>query len=369
MIPAWLYQPIFLYTVLILTLIVCSNLNRQSYKRIQSNDGGFNRALILVIALALFIGMRPISGYYFGDMSTYAQEFRSLQHSYADSHDNAYGEWIWESFMQICAKVMDVSAFFTVVDLLYFGLTLYACRRLMPNNAMAALLFCLGALSCFTYGTNGIRNGVACACVLVMLTYIGGNKKDKCVAAFIIFLVLGTHKSTMLPVVMSIVSMYFIKSFKWAYVFWILSILVSLTVGNSVAMIFESLGFDDRMTSYLTSEEKEGVFTHTGFRWDFLIYSMMPIILGYYIVIKKGIKDRMYLLLLNTYTFSNAFWVMVIRASYSNRFAYLSWFMYPLVLAYPLFKLNVWGEMQGKRASQIMLAHVGFTWFMETFYW
>ena len=109
------------------------------------------------------------------------------------------------------------------------------------------------------------------------------------------------------------------------------------------------------------------MFSHTGFRWDFLLYSMMPIVLGYYVVIKRGIQDRTYTILLNTYTLANAFWVMVIRANYSNRFAYLSWFMYPIVLAYPLLRLDVWGDMQGKRLKQIMLAHIGFTWFMATF--
>lgn len=129
--------------------------------------------------------------------------------------------------------------------------------------------------------------------------------------------------------------------------------------------MFAGLGFDDRL-SYLTDYDI-GMFSHTGFRWDFLLYSMMPIVLGYYVVIKRGIQDRTYTILLNTYTLANAFWVMVIRANYSNRFAYLSWFMYPIVLAYPLLRLDVWGDMQGKRLKQIMLAHIGFTWFMATF--
>ena len=95
---------------------------------------------------------------------------------------------------------------------------------------------------------------------------------------------------------------------------------------------------------------------------------MMPILLGYYVVIKRGISNRTYLILLNTYTLANAFWVMVIRANFSNRFAYLSWFMFPIVLAYPLFKFNIWGIHQGKKASMIMLAHVAFTWFMAFVY-
>lgn len=188
------------------------------------------------------------------------------------------------------------------------------------------------------------------------------------IAALLAFVAINIHRTTILPIGMMVASLWCVKPFKTAYTFWILSILISLVAGGTVTAFFSTLGFDDRL-SYLSNEVDEGMFSHTGFRWDFLLYSMMPIVLGYYVVIKRGIQDKTYLMLLNTYTLSNAFWVMVIRANYSNRFAYLSWFMYPIVLAYPLLKLDIWGKEQGKRLNQIMLAHIGFTWFMSIFYW
>jgi hypothetical protein len=59
---------------------------------------------------------------------------------------------------------------------------------------------------------------------------------------------------------------------------------------------------------------------------------------------------------------------MVIRSSFSNRFAYLSWFIYPLVIAYPLANLPVWKE-QDQKIGVILLAYCGFTLFMEVIYW
>jgi predicted GNAT superfamily acetyltransferase len=59
---------------------------------------------------------------------------------------------------------------------------------------------------------------------------------------------------------------------------------------------------------------------------------------------------------------------MMIRASYSNRFAYLSWFLYALVLAYPCLKFPIWKD-QGRKASFIFLAHLGFTLFMNLIYY
>lgn len=364
MIPAGLYYTVFLYSVIALTFISLSTIPK-SYDRIRRGGNNFIPALLICAVYAIWIGNRQISGYYFGDTINYARTYALMQLGYIGETDS--GEWIWNNLMYACSQTMDVSAFFTLIDIGYFGFTLWVCKRLTPNNVLVSVLFCMGALSFYTYGTNGIRNGLACSMILAFFSYIQGTTKDKIIAAVIAFIAFNIHHTTGLPILMAVISMYCIKSFRWAYTFWILSILISLMAGGTVTSFFAGLGFDERV-SYLTSMD-EGMFTHTGFRWDFLIYSMMPIVLGYYIVIKRGIRNHTYEILLNTYTLSNAFWVMVIRANYSNRFAYLSWFMYPIVLVYPLLKLNVWGEIQGKRLKQIMLAHVGFTWFMSTFYW
>ena len=62
--------------------------------------------------------------------------------------------------------------------------------------------------------------------------------------------------------------------------------------------------------------------------------------------------------------YANAFWIMVIRAEFSNRFAYLSWFLYPIVLAYPLLKLKIWPKTQGNKTAVIMAGHLAFTLLM-----
>ena len=365
MIPASYYNPIFLYLVLILTMFACFRENRRTFEDIRRTRDSIIPALFLCIMLALFIGGRPISGTYFGDTSNYALAFDRM--SSGISIPSNGGEWIWNQFMYYCSQIMDVTVFLTIIDLGYFGFTLWACKRLTPHNTWIMLLFNLAAFSFFTYGTNGIRNGLACTLTLVALSFMVKNKKGIIIACVIAFLSINIHRTTALPLLMGFVSLYFIRSFKVAYVFWVSSILISLVAGGAVTSFFASLGFDDR-TSYLMSEASADSFSHTGFRWDFLLYSMMPIVLGYYIIIRRGLRNRTYEFLLNTYVLSNAFWVMVIRANYSNRFAYLSWFMYPIVLAYPLLKMDIWGDQQGKRLSQIMLAHAGFTWFMSTIY-
>lgn len=365
MIPAKFYGTIFLYSIIVMTLFAVSNLSNQSYTRIKNNGNTLGLAIIISIVLAIFLGSRPISPL-FGDTGAYEWTFRQYQ-----TGDKVYigdeSEWLWVKFVSICALIMDSRTFFILVDLCYFGFTLWACKKFCPNNVLVAMLFMIGAFSFYTYGTNGIRNGLACSLTLAAISFLCGPNRRILIATVLAFCAINIHNSTLLPISVAVIAYLWIKNFRYAYLFWVLSILISLTIGGSITSLFESLGFGNRSSYFTTYDSQQ--FSHSSFRWDFLVYSMMPILLGYYVVIKKGIEDKQYMLLLNTYTLANAFWVMVIRANFSNRFAYLSWFMYPIVLAYPLLKLDIWGNQQGKRASQIMLAHIAFTWFMQTLYW
>ena len=59
---------------------------------------------------------------------------------------------------------------------------------------------------------------------------------------------------------------------------------------------------------------------------------------------------------------------MVIRSSFSNRFAYLSWFIYPVVMAYPLLRMNIWKD-QDRKTALILFFYSGFTFFMFFVYY
>lgn len=126
------------------------------------------------------------------------------------------------------------------------------------------------------------------------------------------------------------------------------------------------MGFDDRMTDYFQSQDDAKVmkqFSETGFRFDFLLYSAMPVLMTWYVTIKRNFEDRTFNIIAVTYILANAFWVMVIRAAYSNRFAYLSWFLYPIVIVYPLLRFRLWDD-QDRKTALILLLYEGFTFIM-----
>ena len=365
MIPASLYQAIYINLLFILTVLYALSFQNMTFQSIYRGRDNYGSALLLSIILILFLGLRPVS-YHFGDTVNYARTYANLQYGLIE-YDPDASDWLFYWIMNKASKVMSVNIFFLIIEIGYIGCTLWACKRLMRNNVLIALLINLAAFSYYSYGINGIRNGLACSIMLVAFSYIVGSKNDKIIAVILSFCAYNIHHAMALPILMMVVSTFvlpkFKNSFKLTVAFWILSIVLSLAVGDSLETFFANLGFDDRLNNYITSEDDNEKFSSVDFRWDFLLYSMMPIILGWHVVVKKRVSDKTYLMLLNTYVLCNSFWVMLIRASYSNRFAYLSWFIYPMLLAYPLLKLPVWRK-QGEKLNWIMLANIGFTYFM-----
>lgn len=360
--PPFYYQPIFLGIVLILSLLYYLRIrNLTAIGLMRRKDSGVF-VIVLVVLFTVLVGIRPISTA-FGDTTTYARIYRSMQYS-STLEISQRGEFIFDYLMYYCSKVMNVTYFFLIVEVLYVVPIYIACKKLASNNSDIMMLFCFAAFSFFSYGVNGIRNGMACSLIILALSLIQGNARDKIICIVLCLLAIGSHKSTILPVICMLLALY-IKNPRVMFVFWVVSIVLSLVAGSQIENFFVSLGFDDRMDEYLNADDETmEQFSSVGFRWDFLLYSCVPIVMGWYLIFRKKIYNRTYLLLLGTYIFANAFWIMVIRSSFSNRFAYLSWFLYPIVLSYPLLKLPIWKKTQGYNTGLIMLGHLAFTIFM-----
>ena len=360
-IPANLYRPIYIYISIVLTIFYYIQLDK-GYG-LSNKKRGYGIILFYAIAFIIFVGFRPISGFYFGDTSNYARIFYILQGN--PNLPNREDEWIFDYITWWCAQNMGVHSYFLIIEILYIVPVLIACKKICPNNPAVMMLFFMTSFSFFSYGTNGIRNGMACSLIILAMAYTFDKKKRKLLISLLLaFIAYGCHKSTALPILAMLVCLFF-KNTKLLIYFWILSIVISLVAGSQVEAFFTSLGFDDRMSAYSSSDIDADIFSSTGFRWDFLLYSAMPILLGWYVVFKRGIINENYSYLLNIYILCNSFWIMMIRASYSNRFAYLSWFLYPIVLAYPLLSFKVFQDKNNSKVALILVAHTAFTIIMS----
>ena len=364
MIPASLYAPLFLYLSTIVAFIYATQYLSSRGYTLQIQQNNFLLPLTLSLVLVFWIGDRPVS-VIFGDTVSYASSYIKLDNNNPGTY-NLREEWVWTWLMITCKKLgLNIHGFFIVIEAGYILSILWAVKRFMPTNTMLGMLFVFTSLMFFTFGTNGLRNGLACHIILLAMSFFFDNKYIT--GALLCLIAFGIHRSTMLPIAGMVAGRFLMTDLKWTIYFWIISIFLSLALGNSIISFFSSLGFDDRMSQYNTSEY-DSSFSHTGFRWDFLLYSAMPIIMGWYVCVKKHIRDDWYKAMCITYTLCNAFWVMIIRAAFSNRFAYLSWFMYPIIIAYPLINLPIWKD-QDKKTGLILLAYSGFNLFMWTVFW
>lgn len=348
-------------------------------------------ALIMISILIIVIGLRPVNRA-FGDTVNYARSYASISPVFNEIDWSK--EWLYAIICKWCKSMgFSVNVYFLVIAIGYFGLMFGAYKKALWENAWFAMLFALTAFSTLSYGVNGLRNGLACSFITLAIIF-AAKDKNYIIAGLLCFLALGIHKSTMLPTAAMVGALFFIRKPKIALLFWLMSIPVSLVAGGPLSNILMSMGFDDRADQYMSGHGIEaGVSVgKTGFRWDFLLYSAMPVWLIWTIQkkleqkrLEMGIEKtpeeeesgvygagiladaqsmRVYNVLAVIYLLANAFWVIVIKANFSNRFAYLSWFLYPLVIAYPVIRLHIW-EDQDKKAGQILIAHAGFTIIMH----
>jgi len=327
-------------------------------KKVISFNNVFS-AFVLVVVL-LYIGLRPINGK-FVDMMTYAHSFRSYQNGMEIPDEGDLG---FAYFLKFTSQIMSIEMFFLLCAMIYILPLFKACKNWFPNYYFFPFLMLIASFSFWTYGVNGIRNGMATSLFVLALSYLEKNKK----MAILFFIISVTFHKSMLLLLVSYSITYFMTDTKKYFYFWLLAIVLSITMGSFWENLFAALGFgDDRFAAYLTQEVDSSKFSSTGFRYDFLLYSAAPLGLAYYYVFKRGYHDVVYNRILHTYIIANSFWIMVIRANFSNRFAYLSWFLMAIVIAYPLFK-EVIMTNQFRKVGIITLFYYSFTYGMYYYY-
>lgn len=360
MVAPLLYYPVFMYTVT--TLCVATAMLHMSntdegllYQKGADAAGDTLLPFLACFVYAMFIGLRPFDGI-FGDTISYARVYDNF--SYQSVIADWDTEWIWQYMMLICKRAdVSVSGFVCLVSLCYFFTAFAAICMLMPKNVMITLLFVLSSVMFYSFGINGMRNGLACHITLLGISVM---LKGRIMSASIIYAcAFGIHRSAFLPIAASVAGAIGSRSLLPVICLWVASIPVSLVSGGYFTGLFASIGFDDRMAVY-TQAQDMSLFSHTGFRWDFLLYSAPPVAMAYWVTAVKRITDRWYTVIATVYILCNAFWILVIRSAYSNRFAYLSWFIYPFVIAYPLVNLPLW-RYQKQKTCLILVGYAVFT--------
>ncbi len=346
-----IYINFFLFYVLF-TLIHTNVLDIEDNKNIIFiNISGY----ILLLFIILYIGLRPVYGI-FGDTVNYAKGFDEY---YLGGKIDGGSDYGFQLFMKFISGFGKLNLFFTLCSIVYIFPLYKISKELFGNYWYYSFMFFVISFSFWTYGVNGVRNGAATSLFLWGISY----RKNILVMLVFFICALSFHKTVMLPILAYSLTYYY-NDPKVYFKMWFVAIPLSLVLGSVWISLFASLGFDDRLSGYLTSQTDGG----GGFRWDFIFHSGFAVFAGWYFIIKKEFKDLFYYRLLNTYLICNSFWILVIKANFSNRFAYLSWFMMALIIVYPLLKKRFF-EDHHFMVGKIMVAYFSFTYLMYYIYY
>lgn len=348
-IPLELYGVFYYYAILFTVIVSFFNLNT-GFKK--SMAGG-----LFVLLLTIYIGFRPVSYKYFADMGTYNRFFTFYQ---MGDEVNVTHDYLFHYFMKFCSGFMTANFFFFICAILYIYPLYVVSKKWFSSYWFYAFLFLVASFSFWGYATNGIRNGIAGSIFL-----LGISRDKRFYQIFLLIIAISLHKTMLLPAVGFVLANFYNRP-KVMIGFWVLCIPISLVLGSSFENFVATLGLfeDDRFKYFTDKLADEDKFSSTGFRWDFLAYSGTAVFAGWYFIVKKDYQDKIYFWLFNTYVFANAFWILVIRANFSNRFAYLSWFMMALVITYPFLKRQIM-ENQSRAFAKILVVYFLFTYLLN----
>lgn len=342
-VPIYNYTHYFDLSILILVLIAVWQCSRGSILRKDVVEFNASWGVVFSVVLILYMGLRPIDGQ-FGDTVIYASGFREASLSKEPFVWQWRTEWLFQNLVRLFAKFTDIHTFFLFCSFLYVGSLWWAMQRIFKSYYYIPLLIIFSMFTFWAYGVNGIRNGIGASIFILAITYI----QNLPVAIILGIIAVGFHTSIFLMIGAALMA-WFIKNSNIYLTGWIICVIVSYFFGESIQSFLGGIGFgaDERFTRYVTISAEElmrgeGVAIITGFRWDFLAYSSLAVIVGWYFIYRENFKDEYYKWIYNTFLITNAFWVLIIRAIYSNRFAQISWFIMPLVMIYPFMKKRFW---------------------------
>lgn len=322
----------FFFFIPIISIIIYSFSCRKRGELKTSKSTLYFYALLYI----LLIGLYPAEPG--GDKERYLLTFLNADLLINDTYKDI--GWVYYNYF-LKLFIGDLSwLFFTITAFIYVSSYIAISIKKFPSDyQLIFIILSFSLLGFSAYGMNTIRAGFG-----LSLFFWGVSQKDNNLdlkeirfSQLILFSIsVIIHRSMLLPIFAYLFSIYF-KKIKLIELFWIICLTLSI-INVDLTTYYEDFGIlgGDRVNDYLISENEDPLYK-TGFRLDFLIYSIFPI-LFVKIGVKNLYKDNFFRVIYQSYLIGNSFWLLVIRAPYTDRFAYLSWCLIPLLIIYPLSK-------------------------------
>lgn len=360
-IPLNLYHSTYYWLTLSFVALFCALLMLRRSNVVLGTELGSGRphavlgvvGFLYLFSILLMLGLRPISPM-FADMQSYYLHF--LDYKWRDELKD--GDLLFEAFMYFSAHYLNAETFFFCCTFLSIVPLFIACYRVFKFYWPLAFFFTISNFDFYGYVINGIRQGIATSIFLMALTFKGKW------SVLWMLVAAGFHNTILLPLSAYLLTRVYMNPKIYLYV-WIFCLFLG-GVYSGFGSLVSGLGFfSEDFDRYLyASDAVRSQFSSLDFRIDFVAYSLFPIVIGSYFILKRKMTDDFYSGLFCIYLTCNAFWLLVIRMPAANRIAYLSWFLTGFLVVYPLVKYSVF-ENQHKYFALTLFLFYLFTFFMR----
>lgn len=360
MIPVEIYSSVYYFILSIIVLLgIFPLFFKQNLDFFPKINLSITTSLLLILTV-VFIGFRdPFGNWrYLGDTSHYTDIFFNYMDDPIYGIKSDYGFYI---LMLFSKEFLNIYIFYLICAVIYVIPIFLVCKKYFNEFALFAFIMFISSMSFWSFGINGVRNGLATSIFLLGIYFYD----KKWLMYGLIVLSLSFHKSMILSLLAFVIAM---KTTNTIFLIriWLVFVVVSYVFGSQVEtfmsnFLLNSEILEDRRVDTYFSDEIDGEFMDRRYRFDFIIYSAIAILLAYYYKYKKGFNDAFYNRIVNTYIIANTIWVLLIYAAYTNRIAYLSWFIMPIVLVYPLLKDKNLVKKQSLFLGLLILGSLSFT--------
>ncbi|TKF53562.1 EpsG family protein [Vibrio kanaloae] len=224
----------------------------------------------------------------------------------------------------------------------YFGLTavLIYLLTFISLKLSLGLKYSLIAIICYSmypwfalYSASGLRQGIALAIFLLSVGYlIKGESKFSLIFLVVSFLF---HKSSIIFAPIFILMIIGI-SLRNVYFIYFVCIIISLFGFNEIFREYGSI-FGDDVKSYF-SGEAEGYIV--GFRLDFLVFSISPLVVFHYFRYLYGRFSIKIEQLIKFYILANCYMLILSFVPFYDRIAAYSWYLIPMFIVFLCKEIN-----------------------------
>ena len=278
-----------------------------------------------VLFVVVIVGFRPIGPNGFNDTEMYINWLERPNLKLLLAKDLLFGLYIY-----VCSFFLSSRVFFVLTVCISVGLLYWSSVRLAGRKWF--LFFMCTAVSLYFWNQQvfTIRQGIA-----AMLFTSGVLNRNPVSKIILCISAVGFHFSFALPLLCYGI-IYLLNDVRILTGMWLLSVVIAYFCNKNITSISGKLITDTRLDNYWLQNAIDII--DQNFRWDVILYSGILLAVGLWN--QRYLKDRDYTRIVSLYIFINIFVIIMtpFTDGFIHRFAYLSWFLSPLVIFYPMFR-------------------------------